>query len=234
MASVTIRRLSEQTKQSLVRQALRQAQTLEAYLRDVLDCAASRALSTPDAVLPLGQFLLQLGGSGQGVQNDRADTQQSLSGDLAACTVPQRGNAVHYLLDTMVVLETLGPAPDHAVVAWLDAHSTRAHLSTPVVFKLRQAVAVMTDTVERRRHRISVDRIVQRLAQQMYVFDVISAQSAAGVAALWSASGQTRDPSDAMLAGTALAYNLSLCTRNTDGFGNLDVMCVNPWAGKAL
>jgi antitoxin FitA len=59
MASITIRQLSDETKQRLAEQAARNGRSLEAELRDILDAAALKD-AAPDAAEPFGSWAVRV------------------------------------------------------------------------------------------------------------------------------------------------------------------------------
>lgn len=60
MASVTIRNLSEETKGLLSARATRNRHSLEEELRRILDEAARTEAANPDALEPLGSFIVRI------------------------------------------------------------------------------------------------------------------------------------------------------------------------------
>jgi hypothetical protein len=60
MASVTIRNLSEETKALLAQRASRRRHSLEEELRQILDEAARAEAGNPDALEPLGSFIVRI------------------------------------------------------------------------------------------------------------------------------------------------------------------------------
>lgn len=60
MATVTIRKLSEETKGLLAQRASRRRHSLEEELRQILDEAARTEAANPDAHEPLGSFIVRV------------------------------------------------------------------------------------------------------------------------------------------------------------------------------
>ena len=60
MASVTIRNLSEETKGLLADRARRHRHSLEEELRRILDEVARSEAANPDALEPLGSFIVRI------------------------------------------------------------------------------------------------------------------------------------------------------------------------------
>ena len=76
MASVTIRNLSEETKGVLARRAARHKRSLEEELRQILDASAKADAENPDALEPLGSFIVRLTRPGYGAVADFIDAQR--------------------------------------------------------------------------------------------------------------------------------------------------------------
>jgi plasmid stability protein len=60
MATVTIRKLSDQTKGALVQRALRNRHSLEEELRQILDATARVEAENPDMQEPFGDWLVRI------------------------------------------------------------------------------------------------------------------------------------------------------------------------------
>lgn len=133
-----------------------------------------------------------------------------------------------YLLDTNVVSELNREEPHPQVV---DAVADRADtwLSSVVVHEMEYGVQLLPPG--RRR-----ERIVALHAQFLTVFrdrilllDPRAAELAALLRAAERRAGRTLAVPDALIAGTAMANDLVLVTRNVRHFAALDVAIVNPW-----
>ena len=76
MASVTIRNLSQETKDALVERARRHKRSLEEELRRILDEAARADAGNPDALEPLGSFIVRITRPGYADLADFIDAQR--------------------------------------------------------------------------------------------------------------------------------------------------------------
>ena len=77
MASVTIRNLSAETKALLARRAARHKRSLEEELRQILDASAKADAENPDALEPLGSFIVRLTRPGYAEVADFIDAQRT-------------------------------------------------------------------------------------------------------------------------------------------------------------
>lgn len=74
MASVTIRKLSEETKVVLAERAQRNRHSLEEELRQILDATARAELGNPDSQKPFGDWLVRISRPGYDDFADIMDT----------------------------------------------------------------------------------------------------------------------------------------------------------------
>jgi predicted nucleic acid-binding protein len=106
------------------------------------------------------------------------------------------------LLDTNVLSEATRPRPEARLLEWLEAvDEDRLFIIVVSIAEIRRCVALLS----RGRRRWG---------------DVMAASQA---------SGATLEPLDAFFAATALAYDLTLATRNVRDFQACGVRLFNPW-----
>lgn len=135
------------------------------------------------------------------------------------------------VLDTNVVSELMRPAPDLAVLAWVDAHMTQdLWLCSVVAAELAYGVGRMPTG---RRKRQLADALAITLeedfAGRVLAFDLASALDCASLLAVREQAGRSVAWADAQIAATCLAHGASLTTRNTQHFEGLGVPLLNPW-----
>src|SRR5579863_4082823 len=111
------------------------------------------------------------------------------------------------LLDTNVISEFMGPAPDRQVAHWLDFQPRSSVWTTSInVYEIRSGLLAMP--VGKRQATISFafERLLNNTIQErIALFDMPSAQRAAELAATGKLKGRPRDPRDTMIAGIVLA-----------------------------
>lgn len=138
------------------------------------------------------------------------------------------------LLDTNVISEALKPAPSPHVVRWLDRFFPECAICSVTIFELTAGIALLDPGRRRDALEAAVTRIVRRFGSRVYSFDPPSAQAAAQLLRVARERGAALHQLPAKLAdlqigGIALAYGLSLATRNRGDFDGLGLALVDPW-----
>ncbi len=135
-----------------------------------------------------------------------------------------------YLLDTNVVSEARWPRPDENVLRWLAAQPlTRTYLSVITLGELEEGITALGDT--RRAHELRgwLEQLTESFGGRILDVDRDVATPWGRVRAEAKRQGQTPPAVDALLAATAITYNLTLVTRNVADVEMLPVMVLNPW-----
>jgi predicted nucleic acid-binding protein len=135
------------------------------------------------------------------------------------------------LLDTNIVSETLRPAPNPAVIAWLDAQASDAlYLCTPVFAELLFGVDRLPAGERRDRLRAAVEQLENDLYRdRILVFDIAASKEYARIAATRAAAGKVIGQMDTMIGAIAVAYRAVIATRNVRHFSDLDIDVINPF-----
>jgi predicted nucleic acid-binding protein len=136
------------------------------------------------------------------------------------------------LLDTNVLSELMRPAPNSGVVEWLDAFSDDdVWVSAITVGEIRLGLALLP---EGRRKQILAEIAEQMFKEEFFEkclpFDYQAAGEYAKIVSSRSRQGNPITVEDAQIAAIALVADLTLATRNTKDFLNIDgLKLVNPW-----
>jgi len=135
---------------------------------------------------------------------------------------------VRFLLDTNVISEARKPSGNAAVKAWLRRQSPQdVAISVITVLEIDIGIRRL-----RRRDPMSAaslqawldDRVLTGFAGRVLPLDLAAARYVAPL--------HVPDPApdhDAIIAGTALANELTVVTRNVVDFERLGVALINPW-----
>jgi predicted nucleic acid-binding protein len=136
------------------------------------------------------------------------------------------------ILDTNVVSEPLKPAPDGAVLRWLD----RQGLGTLYLTTISQAellAGVLALPAGRRRtelQKVRTRELASLFAGRVLAFGERSAQACAELVTAANAAGNPIDFADAAIGAIALEHNFTLATRNVRDFKGTAVKLINPWS----
>jgi predicted nucleic acid-binding protein len=141
-----------------------------------------------------------------------------------------------FLLDTNVLSELMRSQPALVVLDWF-AKNTAAdmHTSTVTQAEILLGIALLPGT----KRRTALAEAAEQLFEQEFNtrclgFDSACAKSYALLVAARIAKGQPISTEDAQIAAIALANGLSLVTRNTKDFENIEgLRLVNPWSATA-
>lgn len=138
------------------------------------------------------------------------------------------------VLDTNVVSETLKPAPQPEVLAWLDAQEPRTlFLTTINVAELLAGVAVLPMAHRRRELQRALDeQVLPLFLDRVLAFDERAARAYARVHAGAQVAGRPVSFADAAIAAIALAHGYSIATRNLADFEGSGVPLIDPWQAR--
>ena len=140
-----------------------------------------------------------------------------------------------YLIDTNVLSETLKPRPEPKVTAWLaEQNPEDLFLSSISLGELaRGASRVKEPTKRERLMRWVEDDLVSQFQDRILPFDQDAAILWGKIMGDGDSTGRQKPMADAQIAAVAKRHGLTLVTRNTKDFRNMDVMLVNPWPSSS-
>ncbi|NKY41639.1 PIN domain-containing protein [Cellulomonas septica] len=133
------------------------------------------------------------------------------------------------VVDTNVWSETLRPAPDPRVLAWLRANAAELHLPALVVHEPRYGLAILPDGRRRADLTERVEAMLSRLAGRVLPYDADVAATHAHLRADARARGREPSAQDGQIAAHAVHASAPLATRNVGDFENLGIDVLNPW-----
>jgi predicted nucleic acid-binding protein len=134
-----------------------------------------------------------------------------------------------YLLDSNVVSEPAKARPDAAVVTWLDAHELECAVSSITLAELRYGIERLPEGKRRRQLERDYAFFRQDLGNRVIAFDEAEAAEWGRYATrlereLGRDAQRKVGIKDSQLAATALAHRLTVVTRNTDHFPEVDTL----------
>lgn len=137
-----------------------------------------------------------------------------------------------FLLDTNVLSELMRAHPAAALVDWFALNTqTAMHTSTITQAEILTGIALLPAG---KRRTALADVAEQMFAQDFsgncLDFDAAAAKNYAVLVATRTRQGRPISTEDAQIAAIALAAGLTVVTRNTKDFENIEgLMLVNPW-----
>ena len=137
------------------------------------------------------------------------------------------------ILDTNVVTEPLKPAPEPAVLDWLNAQEPQTlYLTTVNLAELLAGV----ETLPAGRRLIELGdalagQMMPLFEGRILAFDRQAAQAFARIIASAQAAGNPISFADGAIAAIASVHGFMLATRNARDFKGTGVEIFNPWTG---
>lgn len=135
------------------------------------------------------------------------------------------------ILDTNVVSEPLRPAPEPAVLAWLDAQAPATLCLTSITLaELLAGVAALP--AGRRRTKLGqalTEQVLPLFEGRVLPFDMRAAHAFSQVQAGAQAAGNPIAFADAAIAAIAAAHGFAVATRNGRDFKGTGVEVIDPW-----
>ncbi|MDQ2858819.1 MAG: type II toxin-antitoxin system VapC family toxin [Candidatus Eremiobacteraeota bacterium] len=136
-----------------------------------------------------------------------------------------------FLLDTNVISEPGKAAPDSAVMRWLNSADERDLFLSVLTFgEISRGVALLPVSKKRTRHERFLTQLDKRFDGRILALDRAVAERWGMLSARCVASGSPMPTVDAMLAATALAYDLTMVTRNVSDFRHAGIPLIDPFA----
>lgn len=134
------------------------------------------------------------------------------------------------LVDTNVWSETMRPAPDPRVVAWLREHRHEAAISTITIGELLTGLVLLPDGRRRDFLTVRVEGLITRARGRSYGYDEQAARTLPTIMAARKRIGrEVSKPVDAMIAAVAASRGMAVATRNTSDFVGMGIELLNPW-----
>lgn len=141
-----------------------------------------------------------------------------------------------FLLDTNVLSELMREHPAAAVLDWF-AQNTHAAMHTSTVTQAEILTGIALLPKGKRRTALAV--VAEQMFEQDFAghcqeFGAAAAKNYALIVAARTHLGQPISTEDAQIAAIALATGLTVVTRNTKDFENIDgLKLANPWQATA-
>ncbi len=134
---------------------------------------------------------------------------------------------MRFLVDANVLSEPTRALPDQNVVEWLRRHERDLVVDPIILGEVRFGILLLPKGKRRTRLERWFEAGVQRL--QCLPWEAETGLRWAELLALLRASGRAMPIKDSIIAATALAYNLTIATRNRTDFEKAGVKIVDPF-----
>lgn len=137
-----------------------------------------------------------------------------------------------FLLDTNLLSELMRDKPAATVLNWFSQNTDEAmHTSAVTPAEILTGIALLPAGKRRTALAIVADQMFEQdFAGHCLAFDAAAAKNYALIVANRTREGQAISTEDAQIAAIALASALTVATRNTVDFENIDgLTLVNPW-----
>jgi predicted nucleic acid-binding protein len=136
------------------------------------------------------------------------------------------------LLDTNVVSELMRPVPEPKVLEWLDAQpAADVWISAVTVGEIRLGIALLPDGQRKERVAGLAEAMFQEdFSGSCLSYDMLAAAEYAAIVATRTRQGRPISVEDAQIAAIARSGGLTLATRNTKDFSEVEELpLMNPW-----
>ena len=136
------------------------------------------------------------------------------------------------ILDTNVLSELMRPAPERAVLAWMEDQPASLLFTTAIAeAEIFYGLALLPKgrrrrSIEQAAHLMFTEDFTERVLP----FDSAAAREFATITATRRVLGRPLASLDAQIAAIARAHRAAVATRNTTDFEACGVDLVNPWS----
>ncbi|MBJ7512119.1 type II toxin-antitoxin system VapC family toxin [Brevundimonas sp.] len=143
-----------------------------------------------------------------------------------------------FLLDTNAISETLKTRPDEGFLNWLDSVGSpedlfddRLHLSVLSIAEMRRGALKLDPVRKRALIEARIEGMITDFKDRILRVDLSVSENWAVLAEAYRRQGVTVGLIDELIAATALAYDLTLVTRNVRHFEHSGCRVLSPWSG---
>lgn len=139
-----------------------------------------------------------------------------------------------YLIDTNVISETLKPRPNAGVIAWFgEQRANDLFLASMSLGELVRGACRVKDKAKRERFKHWIDHdLAAQFRGRILPFDREAAVIWGAIMGDGDRNGRPKPMADAQIAAVARRHDLTLVTRNTRDFTDMDFALIDPWASR--
>lgn len=134
------------------------------------------------------------------------------------------------LLDTCVMSEYTKPFPNENVIAWFSVQMDETlFLSAITIAEIQRGIESLPRSKKRAELENWLNDVVRRFDRRVLPFDLQTARRWAVLTAALGKKGRVLPTMDSFIAATALEYDLTIITRNTNDFADTGAKVLNVW-----
>ena len=134
------------------------------------------------------------------------------------------------LLDTMVIAEYQKPAPATKVIDWLSLQIEESlFLSVLTIGEIEKGIAKLLVSKRKNNLEVFLENLITRFDRRILPLDTQTLRRWGRLIGSLEKKGRILPIVDSLLAATALEYDLTIVTRNTNDFMGTDARVLNVW-----
>lgn len=134
------------------------------------------------------------------------------------------------LLDTMVIAEYQKPAPETKVIEWLSSQIEESlFLSVLTIGEIEKGIAKLAVSKRKNNLEFFLENLVTRFDRRILPLDTQTLRRWGRMIGNLEKKNRILPIVDSLLAATALEYDLTIITRNTDDFAGTGARVLNIW-----
>ena len=137
---------------------------------------------------------------------------------------------MRFLVDANVLIEPTKALPDQKVIEWLRRHERDLAVDPIILGEVRLGILLLPKGKRRARLERWFEVGIQRI--QCLPWEAETGLRWAELLAALRASGRAMPIKDSIIAATALAYDLTIATRNRSDFAKAGVRIVDPFTAE--
>ena len=136
-----------------------------------------------------------------------------------------------YLIDTCIIYEIAKQKPNRDVVLWLTENDeNNFYLSVLTFGELYKGISKLPDSKRKQQLYNWVENdLKNRFKNRIIDIDFIVSEIWGGIEGQSESKGIKLPAIDALIASTAIAYDLTVVTRNTSDMERTGAKLLNPW-----
>ena len=138
---------------------------------------------------------------------------------------------MNYLLDTNTVSELMKLTPQESVLHWAVSNQETCFLSVITIGEIERGIELLVAGRKKQRLRIAFAELIEAMEDRTLAFDRAVAHQWAILTGAWRRKGRTLPILDSMIEATAVRWNLTIVTRNTQDF--VEATTLDPWDSRA-